>query len=78
VEARGELHAKNYFGFKMPLVVPTIVCFHAVIAQGHIQGGAKRKGANANSETSLKREGEGRGYHKTCTRSRKVLCLIKR
>jgi hypothetical protein len=58
--------------------MPTIVCLHEVITQGHIRGGAKRKGANANSETSLKREGEGRGYHKTCTRSQKGLCLIKR
>jgi hypothetical protein len=58
--------------------MPAIVCLCEVISQGHIQGGAKRKGANANSETSLKHEGEGHGYHNTCTRSRKGMCLIKR
>jgi hypothetical protein len=55
---------------------------NCVFARGHRPRSHPRrgqeKGANTNSEPSLKRKGEGRGYHKTCTRSWKGLCLIRR
>jgi hypothetical protein len=48
-----------------------IMCLREVISQDNIKKGLIRKVASAQTLIFLKREGEGRGYHKTCARKPK-------
>jgi hypothetical protein len=76
VQARGELQSERYFGFKLPLVVPTIVCLREVISQGHLKEGIIRKGDSAQTQRFPKREGKVTGTIRPTPGSQKGLRLI--
>jgi hypothetical protein len=58
------------------LVILAIMCLHEVIAQVHIQEGANGKRASVRNMIVQQREGRGCGFHRTCAKIRKDLCLI--
>jgi hypothetical protein len=52
VVVHGQLRGKKWFSFKPPLVVPAIALLRRVMALGHIEEGARGRGASPRAQKS--------------------------